>query len=361
MRVIIAAGGTGGHIVPALAVAAALEEKRAASRDEILFVGSGKEIENRLVEGAGFKLRQIPSVPFIGKGVRGLLDFFRSLPKTFAMTRQVFDELKPSVVIVFGGYPSIAPALIAKVRAIPVVVQEQNAQAGLANKLIGLFAARIFAVPGATGFWKKSEITFQPNPVRKELGTLSMWRPPAPGEKLRLLVMGGSQGAVKLNTAIIASLPRLKDLGVSIFHQTGTVDLERVTQAYKDANYPWCEVVAFTDRIVEQYERAHLVVARAGAMSVWEISTAGRPAIFVPLRIARAHQSENAKHLVEMGGAVIIEQDPGYEEKVATELQRMFENSDELGRRAAKMREASRVPGASAAEVIADAIVKLGS
>lgn len=361
MRVLIAAGGTGGHIVPALAVAAALLEGRAASKSEILFVGSGKEIEKRLIGGAGYSLTVVPSVPLLGKGPKGLLTFLQSLPGTIRATEKIFNDHQPQVVLAFGGYPSMGPAVVGKLRHIPVILQEQNAQVGLANKILSLFAKRIFAVPGAKGFLRKSDVIYQPNPVRKEFGNMSMWRPPAAHEKPRLMVMGGSQGAVTLNTAVLAALPMLKSLGVEIFHQCGEVDFERVSAAYRDAGYSDATIVPFTDKILEQYQRAHLIIARAGAMSVWEISAAGRPAIFVPLRIARGHQSANAKHLVEKGAALCIEQDPGFEAVLGRELERLFKSPEALGRMSVLMREAGKAGSVSPAEVIVRAAVALGS
>ena len=359
MRVLIAAGGTGGHIVPALAVAAALEDRRVCSRSEILFVGAGKEIEGRLIGGAGYALKQIPSQPILGKGLRGVFDFIVSFLKTIRRTHEILDDHKPEVVIAFGGYPSMGPAVVAYLRGLPLIVQEQNVQVGLANKLLSLIAKSVFAVPGAKGFLKSSHVVFQPNPVRKELGTLAPWRPPGPGEHLRLLVMGGSQGAVSLNTGILALIPKLKDLRIEIFHQSGQVDYERVTKAYQEAEYTEARVVAFTDQIIEQYASAHLIIARAGAMSVWEISTAGRPAIFVPLKIARAHQSENAVHLVSHSAALMIEQQPGFEAALWTDIQRLFSNPELLAQMAKKMREASKIGDLTPAEVIVQSVVKL--
>ena len=359
MRVLLAAGGTGGHIAPALAVAAALEELRISRREEILFVGSGKDIEKRLIGGAGYALKQIQSSPLLGKGLPGFLEFLKTFPHTMKETRELVDEHKPEVVLAFGGYPSMGPALVSVVRGIPLILQEQNAQVGLANKLLSLFAKKIFTVPGARGFFRSSSAIYQPNPVRKELDLVSRWRPPAPGEPLRLLIMGGSQGAVTMNTGVLSVLPKLKELGVSIFHQVGNVDLERCTKAYQEISYPKAEVVAFTDKIVDEYEKAHLIIARAGAMSVWEISTAGRPAVFIPLKIARAHQSENAKHLVQLGAAKMIEQEAGFEKKLEELLLPLLGNLQELGQMSVKMKEASRIGKESAAQVIAKAAADL--
>lgn len=360
MKVLLAAGGTGGHIAPALAVAMALEEARICKREEILFVGSGKEIENRLIEGAGYKLKQIASKPFLGGGKKGVLEFLKAFPETMRHTREIVLEHGPRVVLTFGGYPSMGPALVAAARGIPLIVQEQNAQVGLANKFLSLFARQIFTVPGARGFLRSSRVVHQPNPVRKELSGISLWRPPAPGQPMRLLVMGGSQGAVSMNTGVLALLPELQKLGISVFHQSGEVDLERVKKAYHDLSYEDATVVPFTNKIVEEYEKAHLIIARAGAMSVWEISTAGRPAIFVPLKIARAHQSLNAKHLVEMGAARIVEHGDDYESKLKETVLGLLGNVHQLGAMSVKMREASRVGKENAAQIIAKCVFDLG-
>lgn len=351
MVAVFAAGGTGGHIFPALAVAQALAERDAEVK--IVFVGAGSEIEKKLVGERGFQLEVIRFVPLTGKGLKGLLALIAALPRAFLQALQLFRSLKPGVVMGFGGYPSVIPILTAWLMRVPRVVQEQNVEVGLANRMLGLFANKVYAVHNAHGFWRKRSVRYLGNPVREAFHKLPGWQMPPAGSPFRLLIVGGSQGAVSLNSSVLENIALLREFGVELVHQTGSLDYDRVQQSYTAAGFAGVHVRAFIDDIAAEYGRAHLVICRAGALTVAEVSAAGRPAIFVPLPIARGHQAENAQYLVQRGAALIINQDAETGAKLAAGLTELLRAPDKLSAMAKLAREISLEGGISSAQFLA--------
>ena len=354
---VFAAGGTGGHIMPALAVAQAL--CRLGPDYRIVFLGTGKEIEKRLVIGAGFPLIAVPSAPWAGRGLAGVVKCLLTIPRALVSVLRVCRREQPDVVVGFGGYPSVVPFIAAWLCRIPCILHEQNVEVGLANRLLSLFATRLFSVIGAHGFWSTRPVRELPNPVRLAFSSIPAWQHPAPGEGYRLLVVGGSQGAVTLNDAVLGCLDVLDRHNVEIAHQAGELDLERLTKAYSAAKYRHVRVVPFFDDIVREYEACHLVICRAGALTVAEVGAAGRPAIFVPLRIARGHQAENAKFLVRAGAARLIEQNTTTVSALRKELEGLLADPALLSQMARASRELAVAAGRPAAEIIAEEICVL--
>ena len=352
MLILLAAGGTGGHIYPAIAVAQALSQN---PNVRVQFVGVGREIEEKLVRGAGFEYQILPFVPLLGGGLPGLIKLCFALPIGVFRAWRLFTKLKPASVGGFGGYPSFLPMFVAYLRGVSSVLQEQNVKVGVANKLLSLFACKIYAVPGAEGFWRSDYVSELLNPVRDVISKVKPWRKPKAGEKLRLLIIGGSQGAVSLNSAIIEILPQLGNF--EIVHQAGKNDIKRLREAY--AEHPNARVESFIDDMASEYERAQIIISRAGAMSVAEIATAGRPAIFVPLPIAGAHQEQNARPLEAAGAARIIRQDENLAEMLSASLAELSSHPDKLAEMVNQLKSFS--PEEPAAEVIATELLKLAS
>lgn len=318
--VVFAAGGTGGHIVPALSVAEAL--KKIDPSLTIVFIGVGKEIERKLIPAAGFELVELPFVPFRGRGIGGVFAFLAAIPRALQRARSLYKERKPKVVVGFGGYPSFMPVVMARWFNIPVVIHEQNVQVGLANRFLSRFAKKLFAVTGAHGFPSGGEVTYLPLPVRDAFYAIAPWNPPRDGELLRLLVLGGSQGAVSLNDAIADLAPLFSELRIFVTHQSGARDQERLSAKYQALKFENVQVAAFFDNVAGELEKAHLVISRAGAGAVAEISVSGRPAIYVPLPIAGGHQQENCAHVIASGGAELIVQEPGFVETLGKTIQK---------------------------------------
>jgi UDP-N-acetylglucosamine--N-acetylmuramyl-(pentapeptide) pyrophosphoryl-undecaprenol N-acetylglucosamine transferase len=322
-KVLFVAGGTGGHIVPALAVAQKLKQLK--PEVEIIFCGVGKEAEKKLIIPAGFELIELPAPPFRGVSISKKLTSLCGLPGTIFKARKIITSRKINSLIAFGGYPSVCPLIGAWTLGIKTVLHEQNQQVGLANKLLERFATKVFAVVGAKGFKHEGAVTFLPLPVREEFRSI----PPLElnGEP-RLLVLGGSQGAKSVNNAIIELLPYLREKKVSIFHQSGSADFERVTKAYE--GYERGQVAAFTNDVSTALKNAWIVVSRAGAMSVAENCASGRAAIYIPLKIAGAHQSANIELVMAKGAAICVTQDENLIENLKNVIDELLNNPKKL-------------------------------
>jgi len=303
MRVILAGGGTGGHVIPALAIAQQLKKEYAA---ETLFIGTPRGMENRLVPAAGFELRLVQVGALKNVSLATRLRTALDLPLAIFKSWSMLGEFRPDVVIGVGGYAS-GPAMAAAIlRGVPTIAFEPNVVPGFANRVV---ARRVSAA--AVHF--QETCRYFPNcrvtgvPVRAAFFAISAR---APGSRSTLLVFGGSQGARAINDAMIASLPGLRQRSpnLRIIHQTGERDYERVRAAYEQADNQG-EVHKFIDDMPGMFAQADLLVCRSGASTVGEITAAGKPAIFVPFpRAADDHQNVNARALERAGAAVVIEE-----------------------------------------------------
>ncbi|MCB0325939.1 MAG: UDP-N-acetylglucosamine--N-acetylmuramyl-(pentapeptide) pyrophosphoryl-undecaprenol N-acetylglucosamine transferase, partial [Bdellovibrionales bacterium] len=310
----------------------------------------------RLLTQAGYRWEAIPFVPITGAGVRGLLRFCLALPGALLRGIAVFRRFSPDVVLGFGGYPAFIPVLTAWLLRVPRALHEQNVQVGLANKILSRFVQQVFSVHRAEGFWTNREVRRLTNPVRRSISDVAPWQAPESGEPFVLLIMGGSQGAVSLNDAVLTVLPALAELPLYIIHQTGKLDYQRVHDAYQAVTSPRNEVHEFIDDITRIYPRVHLVVCRAGAMSAAEVSSAGRPAIYVPLRIAGGHQRQNVQHLLDCGAALVEEQSEGLGERLLADIRRLIACPGELAQMARKAKESTLAGGKTSAEQIGEAL-----
>ncbi|WP_027187334.1 undecaprenyldiphospho-muramoylpentapeptide beta-N-acetylglucosaminyltransferase [Desulfovibrio cuneatus] len=321
LRVVLATGGTGGHIFPALAVAEAL---RASHPDvRVVLLGGLYGPEKELAAKAGLEFVGLPVRGVIGRGLRGVGAGFamvRGLAKAMGFLRR----FQPTCVLGFGGYAAFAGVLGAVLLGVPAAIHEQNALPGKSNRVLGRLVRRIYlSLPVAEGF-SPEKTRLVGNPVRLAIRqgiaaqTYARAEAAPQGDAVvqedanprrHLLVMGGSQGAKAINDAVIALLPQLVQFGVHLWHQTGPVDVARVRAAYAMAGVINARVDAFVDNMAEAYAWASLAFCRAGGSSLAELTAAGVPAILVPFPFAtHNHQWFNAKALVDAGGAVLLEQ-----------------------------------------------------
>ena len=217
-------------------------------------------------------------------------------------------------------------------------------------------ADHVFAVHRARGFWRTRAVTYLSNPVRRAFYDIPDWESPPAGAPFRLLIVGGSQGAQSLNNAVLECLPAWKGLPLEIVHQSGSLDLARVTKGYQDAGWGRALVCPFIDDMASAYAAAHLVICRAGALTVAEVSAAGRPALFVPLHIARGHQAFNVEHLLESKAARVYLQQPGLTENLAAAVGELIAEPAKMAQLGAKAREVGRAGGIRSAEQIAQTV-----
>jgi UDP-N-acetylglucosamine--N-acetylmuramyl-(pentapeptide) pyrophosphoryl-undecaprenol N-acetylglucosamine transferase len=338
MRVILAGGGTGGHLFPGLAVAR--EFQRRDPSVEILFVGTAQGIEFRVLPKEGFKLETLTVKGIKGRGVRGWCDALCGVPASLWRSLAIIRKFSPDWVIGLGGYAS-GPALLAgRLAGVRCAIMEQNLRPGFTNKLLGQWVQRVFtSYAGSAEFFSRARIIQTGNPVRWQRLPTVLKR-----EKFSLLVFGGSGGARRINYAVMDALKQLTDLKDAFFvtHQTGASDYPAIQEAY--AGLPFdAKVTPFIDAMDEAYALADLVLCRAGATTVAELTAFGKAAILVPYPFAiYDHQRGNARALVERGAAeMILDQDlsgPLLAEKIRGYLSdpvrvaRMAQAAREMGR-----------------------------
>jgi UDP-N-acetylglucosamine--N-acetylmuramyl-(pentapeptide) pyrophosphoryl-undecaprenol N-acetylglucosamine transferase len=353
-RVLIAGGGTGGHIIPALAVAHELVERYGA---EVLFVGTARGMEIRLVPEAGFRLRLVDVGPLKNVSLLTRLRTLLDLPRAIQGCRRLIREFKPDVVFGVGGYasgPGMAAALQMK---IPTMAFEPNAIPGLANRLVGMrVQAAAVNFPSAAAWFHSAEVTGIP--VRPEFFTMKPNLVTAP----HLLVFGGSQGARIFNTHLPAVMPALLEAvpGLTVLHQSGMRHAERTHAAYvaSGADPQRWQVRPFIDDMPARFAQADLVMARSGASTVAELAAAGKPALLVPFAAAADnHQKRNAEEMVKAGAAVMLhEWDLDVAGKLLETLTGLLTAPDRLAAMAAAARTQAH-PGA--AERIAERLTAL--
>ncbi len=305
-RILIAGGGTGGHIIPALAVA---EELEARYHAEILFVGTARGMESRMVPAAGFALELIQVGPLNQVSLATKLRTLAALPGSLLDCFRILRQFRADVVFGVGGYAS-GPAMGAAILSgVPTMAFEPNAVPGMANRLVGRFVkgAAVNFPPAATWF-RNAEVTGIP--VRPEFFTIS---PRSPEAAPHLLIFGGSQGARLFNQCIPLIMKDLLESipGLSVLHQAGARHAETTRAAYiaSGADPARWRVEAFLDKMAEEISRADLVMARSGASSVAELAAAGKPSLLIPFAAAAdGHQKSNAEVMVQADAALMLEE-----------------------------------------------------
>lgn len=351
----IAGGGTGGHIYPAIAVA---REWLARNPERnVVFVGTERGLEKTLVPKAGFPLEFIDVGGLKGKGPADLIKNLLRLPLGFVQAWKLVGRHRPNVVLGVGGYSS-GPVLVAAwLRRIPTIIHDSNAFPGLTNRLMARFVTVV-----AVGFeealtrMKTKNGVVTGNPIRAEFFD----RPPAAAHaKKRLLIFGGSQGSRIINNAMTGALmflARMKD-ELEIVHQTGPHDLQAVQDAYRASAFASARVVPYLDPISAEMAAADLVVSRAGAMTVGELAAAGRPAVFIPFAAAtNNHQELNARVVEKAGGGIVITEAELTPERLASAIAEVLGDRE----RATRMGEAAgRLAVPDATKKIVDYIEKI--
>ncbi|MDG2049376.1 MAG: undecaprenyldiphospho-muramoylpentapeptide beta-N-acetylglucosaminyltransferase [Myxococcota bacterium] len=308
---IIAGGGTGGHVTPALALGEVIAERG----EPVAFIGSQQGLESRWIPAAGFELIALPSQQVMGRKLLGrALGLIRTLLQV-GRARSALLRCQADVVISVGGFAAVPAALAAWFTRTPLVLVEPNAVPGRVNQVSARVAQRIFVgFPEASAHLAKhaGRVIESGVPLRRALIAAFQAAPrrDRPHSPLRLLIFGGSQGARQLNEAMMALADSLSESPLTIFHQTGEADRERVSAAYEAAGID-AEVVAFEPDMPSRYAWADLALARAGALTVTELAMAGLPALLVPYPYAADdHQAANANALASAGAALCIESSP---------------------------------------------------
>jgi UDP-N-acetylglucosamine--N-acetylmuramyl-(pentapeptide) pyrophosphoryl-undecaprenol N-acetylglucosamine transferase len=306
MKLLIAAGGTGGHIFPGIAVAEAFQSLD--DDNEVLFVGTEYGMEKRIMPARGFRLLMIAGRPFLGTSITKKAGTILRVLKGVDTAMTIIRNEKPDAVIGMGGFTCVPVILAALLLKRPAFLHEQNVYPGLANRRFSRYVRAVFTSFDATKAYLKGNLIHTGNPVRK---TLRVFTPPTKENgDFGVFVFGGSRGAHSINEAVTALLPQLSELtDMVLYHQTGADDYESVKKAY-GATSLTNEVFPFTDRMEKYYGLSDVVIARAGAATIFELAYFKRPAILVPYPFsAGEHQLKNALYVADKGGGFVIEND----------------------------------------------------
>ena len=300
---VIAAGGTGGHIVPGIALGHEIKAQKHGSL--VVFIGTSYGLEGRLVPQAGFPLELIEAAGFVGKTVGRQVGALSKLPKGFLASRALLKKYRARVVIGVGGYVTVPVITAARSLGIPTLIHESNALPGAANKFLNRFATKTaVGIPDAnSGFRNPGVVTG--TPVRSEFFEIPPLDPKATTR--RVLVFGGSQGSRVMNRGMARAGVLLEKSGIEVIHQTGDQDLVATRQRYTRVPANW-KLVPFLPKLWDEMAWADLVVCRAGALTVAELAAAGRPSILVPFVGGGNHQIYNAKALYQRGAAALMEE-----------------------------------------------------
>ncbi|WGL17939.1 undecaprenyldiphospho-muramoylpentapeptide beta-N-acetylglucosaminyltransferase [Microbulbifer bruguierae] len=323
-KFLVMAGGTGGHVFPALAVAKALQAQGA----EVEWLGTMRGIESQLIPAADIPLHFISVEGVRGKGAAALLKAPVQISKAILQARAVVKNVKPDAVLGFGGFATGPGGVAARMSGIPLIIHEQNAVAGTTNRLLAKIASRVLeAFP--SGLPSAVQVG---NPVRSEISEL-----PEPAARVgkqqppRLLVLGGSLGAVAINELVPQALAKMDPARrPQVVHQAGQRHLDVAREAYERAGVE-ANVVPFIADMAAAYGQADLVICRSGALTVSEIAAAGVGAIMVPFPFAiDDHQTKNGEWLQQAGAAQVIQQDELDADKLATLLEALFSDPEKL-------------------------------
>lgn len=310
LSVVLAGGGTGGHIEPMLALADALRRRPGADL-RITCLGTERGMETRLVPARGYDLRLIPPVPLPRKPTVDLLRVPGRVRRAVAQTRALLDELSADVVVGFGGYVALPAYLAARRAGVPIVVHEQNALPGLANRIGARLAARVAVTTPGTPLHRGEHVGM---PLRTAIGSLdrAALRDEArtafglEADRPTLLVFGGSQGAATLNRAAVGAAGALSSAGIQVLHARGPKNTDVQAPGASAGAAPYV-VVDYLERMDLAYAAADLALCRSGAVTVAELSAVGLPGVFVPLPIGNGEQRRNALPVVEAGGGLLVE------------------------------------------------------
>ena len=352
MRLLIAGGGTGGHLFPGVAIA---EEARARDpATSVLFVGTTRGIEARVLPRLGWPHRFIEASGLKTVGALGAVRGLLRVPRALLQSRRILREFRPDAVIGVGGYASGPVVLAAALGRIPTAVLEQNSIPGLANKILGRFVRAVFlSFQETRRYFRPARVHMTGNPIRRALRERLAQASASGSAGRRLFCFGGSLGAKAVNGLVVdaASILAREGFSVEIVHQTGPDDQAATAARYAAAGVP-ADVRGFIDDMAAEYGRADLVIARAGATTVAELTVVGRPAILIPYPFAADnHQERNAVALAHAGAAVVFSQGGLDGAKLAAAIRSLLEDRSRLAAMQSAMRALARPE--AAADIVA--------
>lgn len=344
-RVMILAGGTGGHVYPALAVARELMDRG----NEVVWMGTRRGLEARVVPAAGIPVEWLAVEGVRGKGIKGALKAPFMVIKALTQSLGILRKVRPQVVLGMGGFVSGPGGLVASLTGIPLVLHEQNRVPGTTNRLLAS-RARVVLEAFRGSFPAKARARVTGNPLRRDIvGLSTLSRDREPGAPLRILVVGGSLGAKALNESVPEALALL-GFPLEIRHQTGPALRDETASRYQALGLK-ADVLAFVEDMAEAYAWADMAICRAGAMTISELAVTGLPAVLVPYPYAiDDHQTKNAEVLSEAGAAILMPQNQLTAEHLASAIADVVNSP---GRLEAMSQGGRQVARPAAAEIVA--------
>ena len=348
-RLVVAGGGTGGHLFPGIAVAQAFKSRH--PDNQVLFVNAGRPLEVDVLSRLGLDQQAIAIEGIKGRGLWRQLIAACKIPWAIWRSRGIVKRFQADLVLGVGGYSAGPVVTAAKMKGVPTVLHEQNRLPGVTNRILGHFVDRIYLTfDESREYFNSAKVKVTGNPVRDEI--LSLAKLPASGQQagpFTVLVSGGSQGAHAINEAVVAALPAFAGSeAIRFVHQTGPQDEANVRRAYQEQGLQ-AEVQAFFNDMAAQYAKADMIICRAGATTVAEITVAGKAAFFVPFPFAADdHQTRNARALADIGAAEMIPQDELDGAELAKMIKAYMGNRVLLTEMAAKARALGRPDAAKA-------------
>lgn len=354
MRVLIAAAGTGGHIYPGLAVAE--EIRRRNPNSEVMFVGTARGLESKIVPAHGYRLSLIDSAGLKNVGFMGKIRGLATLPKSFWDAWRVIKEFKPHVAVGAGGYVSGPVLLMASLIRIPTLVMDSNALPGFTNRRLARFVNKAALTFEEAKPYFGANAVVTGNPVRDEFFNIE---PKNRGAEVNVLVFGGSQGARAVNNAMAEALDKLSGFAgkLRITHQTGETDFERIGQIYASSAFADADVRPYISDMFTEFEKADIVICRAGATTCAELAAAGKASIMVPLPTAADdHQRKNAEAFQNAGAAKVLLQKDLSGETLAAEIISLIKSPEKI---AAMETAAKKLSKKDAAALTVDIIEEL--
>jgi len=357
MRLIVAGGGTGGHLFPGIAVATAVRERIADSR--VLFIGTSRLLDQQALAGLGFELAALECGGVKGLGLGGRLKSLLLMPGAIAAALRLLRRFRPDLVFGVGGYVTGPVLLAAKLLGVPIVIHEQNSVPGMANRLAGKLADRVLISLPCTPPFPANKTIRTGNPLRREI-LAAAGREKQPADVPTLLVLGGSQGAHRVNVLMMEAVERLQAQGTlfGLIHQTGAADREQVANCYAQLGIK-AEVEPFIRDMAGVYGRADLAVSRAGATTCAELAAMGLPALLIPYPYAADdHQVTNGKYYENGNGCRVLPESGLTGEILARTISEHLQNREELHTMAANM-QAMAMPDAT--DRIVDECIRLAA
>jgi UDP-N-acetylglucosamine--N-acetylmuramyl-(pentapeptide) pyrophosphoryl-undecaprenol N-acetylglucosamine transferase len=356
MRIVIAGGGTGGHLFPGIAIAE--EFLKRDDKTKIIFIGTKKGIESRLLDKSGYELRVIDIEGVKGRGMKALVKGAYQIPKSIWQSRRILKQFEPDIVFGVGGYASGPAVLAAHFMNISTAIAEQNAIPGVTNKILGHFADKIFVTYAQTREnFPQKKVILSGNPIRASFvagrGKIKEKR-----DYRQLLVFGGSQGAEAINKGVMDMLPQLQNIKnkLRILHQTGAKQAEEMKKAYEQFGVQ-AKVTDFIVDMAAAYADADLIICRAGATSLAEITAAGKAAILIPYPwAANDHQLKNAQALASEGAVEVIPEKELSGDTLFGVIENLFQDAKKLHQMEENSLRMSRI---DAAATIVDSCIQL--